>query len=226
MNPLFDLEPHFLALYDQCAAETMTSPERIYAVWQSVRYVVSNHIPGDFVECGVWRGGSTMMAALTFLFCAAGSRPLWLYDTFEGVSPPGEVDVEAISGRPAATILNAEPRHEGRNTWSIAGRQIVEANMAATGYPRHLLRFVEGRVEETLRTTRPEAISILRLDTDWYESTRLELEELWPLLSPGGVLIVDDYGWWRGARKAVDDYFAAMDFVPLMSRLDLRVGSW
>lgn len=84
-----------------------------------------------------------------------------------------------------------------------------------------MLEFVIGPVEETLITKVPERIALLRLDTDWYESTRAELEYLYPRLVVGGVLIVDDYGHWKGARKAVDEYFAALgNDAPLLNRLD------
>jgi hypothetical protein len=94
------------------------------------------------------------------------------------------------------------------------------ASLASTGYPAGQLHFVKGKVEDTIPATVPDAIAILRLDTDWYESTRHELVHLYPRLVRGGVLIVDDYGHWRGAREAVDGYFAEQNTVPLLQRID------
>ena len=83
----------------------------------------------------------------------------------------------------------------------------VKQAMMLTRYPWEKLIFVPGRVEVTLPDQAPEQIALLRLDTDWYESTYHELEHLYPRLADGGILIVDDYGHWQGARQAVDDYF-------------------
>jgi O-methyltransferase len=102
----------------------------------------------------------------------------------------------------------------------------VRKALALIEYPAERLHFVQGLVEETIPGEAPEQIAILRLDTDWEASTRHELEHLWPRLSPGGVLIIDDYGHWARARKAVDDYFADRDDAPLLVRVDYagRVG--
>ena len=90
--------------------------------------------------------------------------------------------------------------------------------MGSTGYPPEWVAYVEGLVEETITRSAPTRIALLRLDTDWYESTHHELVHLYPQLERGGVLIVDDYGHFAGARKAVDEYFA--DDPILLSRID------
>ena len=198
---------------------TMTSAERAAAVCAAVEYVVRNRIPGDFVECGVWKGGSTMAAALMFQRLGDTSRGLHLFDTFEGMSAPTEVDRVAGSGAAAADILAAEdPRYS--HNWAVSPVEEVRANMASTGYPGERVHFLKGKVEHTVPLWAPQLISILRLDTDWYESTRHELEHLYPRLAPGGVLIIDDYGHWEGARKAVDEYFAGIPDAPLLCRID------
>jgi hypothetical protein len=92
--------------------------------------------------------------------------------------------------------------------------------MLSTGYPVEMLRFIAGRVEETIPARVPEQIAVLRLDTDWYNSTLHEMEYLFPQLSPGGVLIVDDYGWWRGSRQAVDEFFSRQESKMLLCRID------
>ena len=195
----------------------MTSPERILALRDAVRHVCRHGIDGDIVECGVWRGGSMMAAALTMLECGARRR-IHLFDTFEGMPPPAAADRD-LTGVSAATLLAAEQRESG-DTWAYSPLDQVRANLRSTGYPAELVRFVPGRVEETIPEAAPERIAVLRLDTDWYESTRHELEHLYPRLAVGGVLIVDDYGHWQGARRAVDEYLAASGARLLLSRID------
>ena len=212
-----DLEPEFIALYERCAPATMTSIERMYALYQAVRHVHAAAIPGDVVECGVWRGGSSMLAALTLDSLGDRERHVWLYDTFEGMPPPADVD-RSLTGQRAADLLKRTDA-AGEHTRAVAGLDEVKANLATIGYPRDRLQFVEGRVEDTIPAVAPEEISILRLDTDWYESTRHELRHLWPRLSPGGVLIIDDYGHWQGARRAVDEFLATVEPV-LLQRID------
>ena len=201
---------------------TLTSVERQWALINAVRYAVQARIPGDIVECGVWRGGAAMAAALTLLGEGVGDRRLWLYDTFAGMTEPGATDRRASDGAAAAEVWRRHRRGDGANDWCRASLEDVRANMERTGYPVTQIRYVKGPVEETLRDTDnlPERIAVLRLDTDWYESTRVELERLYPRLVPGGVLIIDDYGHWQGARKAVDEFFAAGGQPLLLNRID------
>ena len=220
MSFVFDLEPEFLDLYERCREQTMTSLERMYALYNSVRYVVENGIEGDFAECGVWRGGSVMLMAHTLLRLGRTDRVLWLYDTFAGMTPPSAEDVQEQSGRTAGEILAESPKSTDDPFWGIAPRAVVEANLVATGYPMERVRFVAGDVLETLPAHAPAQLALLRLDTDWYASTRHELEQLYPRLSRGGVLIVDDYGYWRGARRATDEFFATLRRRPLLHRID------
>jgi O-methyltransferase len=214
-TPLPDLPDTFNSLYDRVRPFTMTSVERLYALHEAIRYVVAADVPGDVVECGVWRGGSSMMAALTLRQVGA-SRRIWLYDTFEGMPPPGENDVR-YSGESAESLLESAERAPGAwNEWAWATLDDVRANMASTGYDA--LEYVAGPVENTVPEQAPGQIALLRLDTDWYESTRHEMEHLYPRLSDGGVLIIDDYGHWQGARRAIDEYFA--DRPVLLNRID------
>lgn len=212
-----DIDDEARNVIEMVSPFTMTSPERILAVRDAVRYVSRHRVPGDIVECGVWRGGSMMAAALTLL-ASGDRRHLWLYDTFEGMSPPAEADRD-VHGTDAATLLAAEDRRTG-DTWCYSPLDDVRQNVLATGYPEALVRFIQGRVEETVPASAPEQIAILRLDTDWYESTRHELEQLYPRLSVGGVLIIDDYGHWQGARRAVDEYIESTGARLLLSRID------
>lgn len=217
---LIDMEPEFRRIWETVAPCTMTSIERGYAVYKGVEYIVSAGIPGDFVECGVWKGGSCMLVAEALkLFAPHDVRHIWLYDTFTGMPAPTPEDVIAWNGRQVSEKWEADQRGEGQNftSWSV-GMNLVRKNMEKTGYPQELMHFIPGKVEDTLPEFCPLEIALLRLDTDWYESTRRELECMYPVVSRGGILIIDDYGHFLGARKAVDEYFKAKPV--FLSRLD------
>ena len=219
-----DIEPEFWNLYRLCASATMTGAERMYALYKAVQYVVSRDVPGDVVECGVWRGGSSMLCALTLGALGDAGRHVYLYDTFAGMPAPTDGDV-FIDGAPADPIWAASQRDD-HNDWCYAGLSEVKANMASTHFPEKRTHFVVGKVEDTIPEVCPTQISLLRLDTDFYESTRHELNELFPRLSANGVLIIDDYGAWAGARQAVDEYFRENPPAILLNRLDYsgRIG--
>ena len=214
-----DLEPEFWPLYEACRHATMTSIERLYALYKAVEYVVRHDVPGDFVECGVWRGGSVMMMALALQRLGA-TRRIHCFDTFEGMPPPTGADVRHETGEEAATILARTPKRDGEYLWAQAALEVVKQNVRSTGYPAGLVSYHEGLVEETVPASAPEVIGLLRLDTDWYESTKHELMHLYPLLASGGILIIDDYGFWRGARKATDEYLAECQPNLFLSRID------
>lgn len=184
---------------------TMTDAEKLYALISSVRYVHARRVPGAIVECGVWRGGSVLAAALTLRSLGVDDREIHLFDTFAGMPPPSAVD-RYVTGGSADDHLAATG--ENSAVWAKASLAEVERNLSASGYPRERLHFVAGRVEETLPERAPAVIALLRLDTDWYESTRHELRHLYPRLVSGGVLILDDYGEWEGARLATDEFLA------------------
>ena len=199
---------------------TMTSPERLWSLLGAIRHVVDTAVVGDFVECGVWRGGSVMAMARELSDCGVSDRRIWLYDTFAGMTQPSSADIEAGTGVRAADMLASTELADGNNVWCVAGLADVTANVRSTGYPIENFEFVEGDVAQTLLERVPEKISLLRLDTDWYESTHIELEVLYPRLSVGGVLILDDYGHWQGARRAVDEYFQDLGLRPYMHPID------
>ena len=184
---------------------TMTGPDKMYALIQSVRYVTRHQIPGDVVECGVWRGGSMQAVARTLIAAGDTSRHLHLFDTYEGMPPPTERDLRRSDDRSAEELLAQESREDSK-VWAVATLDDVQDGFSHVPYPQERVHFVQGKVEDTIPGHAPEQISILRLDTDWYESTRHELEHLYPRLSPGGVLLLDDYGYWEGAREAVDEF--------------------
>lgn len=214
---LSDIEDEQRRLIARMRPYTLTSVERMVALSDGIRYVVANDIPGSIVECGVWRGGSTMLAAATLLSLGVSNRDVYLYDTFEGMSEPTNRDI-SYEGKSAKVLLDADPDKTGVGV--RVGLEEVKKNVAQIGYPADRMHFVQGKVEDTIPERMPKGIALLRLDTDWYESTRHELEHLYPLLSPGGVLIVDDYGHWQGARQAVDEYFQRQEKRPYMHRID------
>jgi O-methyltransferase len=196
---------------------TMTTPGKIEALAQAVEYAVSRPVPGAFVECGVWRGGSMMAVALTLLRLGVTDRDLYLFDTFAGMTAPGPQDVKK-GGRPAAEVLSETS--QDASVWAIAGLDEVRAAVLGVGYPAERIHFVKGPVEETLPRHAPGEIAVLRLDTDWYASTKHELAHLYPRLARGGVLIIDDYAYWRGAQQAVDEYVQENEPALLLIRID------
>ncbi len=208
------------ALIASLAPYTMTSGERLWSLINAVRYIIDERIPGDFVECGVWRGGSVMGMARQTLDMGVRNRRIWLYDTFAGMTPPTAQDIEASTGVTAHEMLATTPIADGRNVWCVADRSDVESNLRSTGYPFDHFTLVEGDVAETVHREAPTTVSLLRLDTDWYESTRTCLDVLYPRLVVGGVCILDDYGHWRGARSAVDEYFSSRGIRPFMHPID------
>ncbi|MDX6693326.1 MAG: O-methyltransferase [Blastocatellia bacterium] len=196
---------------------TMTSVERIVSLAQATKYVAENNIRGDIVECGVWKGGSMMVVAYTLQSLGDTSRKLYLYDTFAGMSAPTERD-RRYDGEYADNLLSEMEKNTW--LWCYASKDEVAANLQSTGYPAENVILIEGKVEETIPQTLPDSIALLRLDTDWYESTKHELTHLYPRLARSGVLIIDDYGYWQGAKEATDEYFSQLKMKPLLQRID------
>ena len=200
---------------------SITSVPRVLAIIAAVRYCEKRGIEGAFAECGVWRGGSVLAMILTLQDLGA-ERDIWLYDTFEGMTEPTDEDVSEFH-RPALETWNetgegpAWPEYFSPEVFNEEG---VRKTLLETGYPEERLHLVRGPVEETLPANRPEKLAFLRLDTDWYESTRHELIHLYPRLADGGPLIIDDYGHWEGCRRAVDEYFETEAPPVLLNRID------
>lgn len=194
------------------------------ALVDAVRYCIGREIPGAFAECGVWRGGSVLAMILVLQELGAVDRDIYLYDTFEGMTVPSEADVSELDG--SALEVWQEAQREDRRAWhetfgpEVFNEESVRALLLRTGYPAERLHIVRGPVEQTIPATVAADLALLRLDTDWYESTRHELLHLFPRVRPGGVLIVDDYGHWQGARRAVDEYFSTEHPPILLTRID------
>lgn len=175
-----------------------------------------SHVPGALVECGVWKGGCSMAMAVEEMRIAKKMdrpvREIYLYDTFDGMTPPGENDpekaTELFEQISTGEYHRSYDEWHNENKWAWCPREAVEQNLAMTGYPKDQLVFVQGDVVKMLDYIAPEKIAILRLDTDWYESTKKELEVLWPRVSHRGYIIVDDYFSWAGSKKATDEFLA------------------
>ena len=198
---------------------TMTSPERLAALCQSIEYLVRAKIPGDIVECGVWKGGSAMAAALALIKFGDAERHLHLFDTFEGMTAPSDKDREVLTGRTATQVMSGTDKTTS-DLWAYSPLDEVTRNLALTEFPNERLHFVQGKVEDTIPRQAPATIALMRLDTDWYKSTRHEMEQLFPRLSIGGILIIDDYGHWQGSRDAVDEYIAKNRLRLMLHRID------
>ena len=215
-----DMDPDFYEeIYKKCKNFSMTSIERMYALYKSVQYIINANIPGDFVECGVWKGGSAMVIALTLLKLNDTKRKIFLYDTFEGMPPPTQQDRLVGGGISAMKIWKREQKRSN-NTWCLSSMTEVKNNLLSTGYPSNKLVFVKGKVENTIPKIIPTKIALLRLDTDWYASTRHEVPHLYPLISNNGVLIIDDYGFFTGSQKAIDEYLQKNKLPILLNRID------
>lgn len=204
---------------------TMTSSERLVSLSRAIDYIEKQNIEGSIVECGVWRGGSMMLTALKLKELQNMRRSLYLFDTFEGMTAPTNKD-KTIEGDEARLLLLQQEKGDGNNIWCISGLEEVKQNLRSTGYPENNIHFIKGKVEDTLPYEALDKIALLRLDTDWYESTKHELENLFDKIEVGGVLIIDDYGHWSGAKKAVDEYLEKNSIKMFLNRIDYtgRIG--
>ena len=199
------------SILDVCSKYSMTGYERMYFLIKAIEHIKYDKIDGDFVECGVWKGGNLilfekMMEKLKI------KRKIYAYDTFEGMPEPGKFDY-TYKKESAKKIINSlrQKKADPKKNIVLAECSLekVKQNYNKNTKLNKNLTCVKGQVEKTLKIKKnlPKKISILRIDTDWYESTKVELEILFPLLSKNGFLIIDDYGYWSGAKKAVDNYF-------------------
>lgn len=214
-----DVSPADIGLIESVANYTMTSFDRRLSLINAIDYILENKINGDIVECGVWKGGSMLLAAKRMFQNNCLDKKFYLYDTYNGMSEPTANDIQ-YDGKDANELLKLNKKDENNMMWCYAPIEHVKNLMKESNYPFDKFLFVKGKVEDTIPQTIPDKISLLRLDTDFYESTKHELEHLFPLLSPGGILIIDDYGHWQGARKAVDNYFSMNNIPIYMSRVD------
>jgi O-methyltransferase len=203
----------FEDFYNIVQPYSMTSKERINELFESLEYLRKNEIKGDFVECGVWKGGNILGIIEYLDFFKMTDRNVWLYDTFQGMTEPQDIDVD-LNNHKAKNILD--------QVRCFIPIDEVQKNLSLSKFPKENIKYIIGDVEQTLKYDEnlPLKISLLRLDTDWYQSTKIELEILYPKLLKNGVLIVDDYGHWKGSKKAVDDYFNSLELTPIIKQVD------
>jgi hypothetical protein len=191
-------------LINKCLQYSMTNFERMWSLIQSFHHVRQESLVGDFVECGVWKGGNIiLLKKLIEKFNM--KKNIYGFDTFEGMVEPSFYDVN-YNNKSAKKMFDEHKKKE--IGFAMCSLDDVKRNIKKNTKIDNIF-LIKGKVEDTLKNKRklPKNISILRLDTDFYESTKIELEILFPRLVKGGVLIVDDYGFWKGAKKAVDEYF-------------------
>ena len=226
-SELIELESEDISLINYVLRKklTMTGIASLVNTIKSCKYVVQNNIVGDFVECGTWRGGHGIVAKKIFERLKSPKKVI-LFDTFTGMTKPSDADFNIITKDIAETKYKAKLR-DAYTDWAYASLSDVKRNFEAARLDLRGINFIEGDVCKTLlrENNVPSAISVLRLDTDWYESTSIELKVLYPILQKQGVLIVDDYGSWDGSRKAVDDYFSVQSYKPLLNVVDRCVRS-
>jgi O-methyltransferase len=221
-----DIEDEDIRIISEVRGYTMTSSERVYSLVNAVRYVIRNNIAGAVVECGVWKGGSMMAVAKTLLQLGVTDRDLYLFDTFAGMTAPTEKDRTYMEPKTAQESYRNHKDADGTCRWAYAPYEEARRNVLGTGYPESKIHFIVGPVEKTLPDQAPEKIALLRLDTDFYESTKHELVHLYPRLSAGGPIVIDDYGHWQGARLAVDEFLKETNTGLLLNRIDYtgRIG--
>lgn len=186
---------------------SMTSVERITELFNSLEYIRLNNIDGDIVECGVWKGGN-ILGIIEYLNFYNIKKEVWLYDTFQGMTKPENVDID-LNGNYAEDMLHIPV------VLAYSSLEEVKKNLSKSNFDKNNLKFIIGDISETLLNSEniPKKISLLRLDTDWYKSTKDELFFLYPKLTENGILIVDDYGHWKGSKKAVDEYFDGKNII-------------
>jgi O-methyltransferase len=224
--PLHDLEPLERQVVVETACISCQSPASLAQLCRCVRYVVSHDILGDFVECGVFQGASAIAIIRTLQSLNVTDRRLWLYDTYEGMPEPEAIDrFYCDSPDQAGKNWDSLKRNDGSggSNWVYSPLDEVRQNVLQTGYPEHLVNFVKGKVEDTIPNTVPDAICLLRLDTDFYASTKHEFEHLFPLVSLKAPIIIDDYGAYDGSRLATDEYLNKLGAPVLLSRIDEHV---
>jgi O-methyltransferase len=201
---------------------TMVGPLHLDLVFSAVEKFNTMGLEGAFVECGVWKGGISMAMVITNQRHNT-DRHIYLFDTFEGLPEPTsdknglaakrlfkelqDKNVHNTSTNEIDMLVDRRDIEDGK--WNYGPLEVVKNNLYYSGYPQEKIHFVQGKVEDTLmiKANLPDKIALLRLDTDWYESTKLELEVLYDRLVPGGLLAVDDYCNWPGSRNAVDEFF-------------------
>jgi O-methyltransferase len=196
-------------------AETMVGVRRLDNLQYCIKDVVQREVPGDLIEAGVWRGGATIFMRAALEAYGDGDRVVWAADSFEGLPQPDE------------TLY---PVDRGSDFWRSQRLAVsvgeVKQNFQRYGLLDDRIRFLVGWFRETLPTAPIGRLSILRLDGDMYESTFVALRSLYPKLSPGGYVIVDDYNAIQECRAAVDDFRARSGIGEPLREIDRQAVFW
>ena len=228
---LFNAKLPWSEVAEIVAPWTMVSENRLELIYNEVRDLNARGVKGDIVECGVWAGG----ASLTMLYAqlsngSSVSREFWMFDTYDGLPRPdstndGEKEKEMWDSIASGKMMGNRKKSVG-SKWNYAPLALVQAVLSTSGYPSPKLHFIQGKVEETVprlatSNSLPTTIALLRLDTDWYDSTRAEIEMLYDRLAPGGLLVVDDYCTWGGSTKAINEFYGGKEE---LSKLAIHEG--
>jgi predicted O-methyltransferase YrrM len=183
----------FAAAYRTVRPYTMSGGTRLRALYDAVQDTTTRAVPGAIVECGTAKGGSAALLGLSMKNSGA-SRTLWVFDTFEGIPPP--------------TLADPDFEVASLYTGSFRG----ELEMVRTLFDRLGLadcaHFVKGRFQDTVPACDTGPIAVLHIDGDWYESVKVCLDTFYDRVSRGGIVQIDDYGHWEGARKATDEFLS------------------
>jgi len=190
-----------------------------------IDYILDYNIEGALVECGVQTGKIEKIWINGLKRRNIKSRDIYMYDTFAGLTEPSERDVGISNGMSSQDVFREWNRHNVNdvNTWCYCPLGKVMSDLYQLDYSSERLHFIKGDVRETLldENNIPKKIAILRLDTDWYDSSKIELETMFKYLVPGGVLILDDYGYWKGQKDATDEFFKNTKYEYLINQVNI-----
>jgi len=196
-------------------AETMIGMARLDNLQECAEVLLSDGVPGDLLEAGVWRGGATIFMRAVLAAYGVTDRKVWVADSFEGLPAPN----------PDAFPIDAATDLSVYDVLAVSLEQ-VKANFARYGLLDEQVRFLQGWFKDTLPDAPVQQLALLRLDGDYYESTIQILESLYHKLAPGGFVIVDDYGALVQCSRAVDDFRAEHNIKEAMSKVDWTGVYW
>jgi len=212
------IEDSFIQLYKKYCDLSMVPWQGMHDSYQAAKYLSLNSIEGEIVECGVYKGGCLGLISETINLFNKGlnDRKFYLFDTFEGMSDPTSDDYKIFEKDALYTLkrFKEQKREDGSSDNARGELHEVKDTILKANKNLDNFKFIKGMVETTLKDEKniPEKIALLRLDTDFYESTKIELEILFSKLVKGGILIIDDYGHWSGANKATNQFFSKNKF--------------
>lgn len=196
-------------------AHTMIGRKRLENIQVCLESVLNDNIPGDVIETGVWRGGSTIFMRGILKAYGVTDRLVWVADSFEGLPPPDADNYPADKGMEFSNIPEL-----------AVSVDKVRDNFSRYGLLDDQVRFLKGFFRDTLPTAQIERLALLRLDGDLYESTMQGLTYLYPKVSVGGFVIVDDYGALDACKRAVHDYLDSETLRPQIQRVDWTGAFW